>query len=1002
MDHLFAAPLNRYRVLEHLWEGAQTDKRRIRRRSASGEQGSTQHESPASRRRQLSTRSPSSEGLVVEPTQSRCTFSDDTTAAVTTTTAAPQDNASNSLRLDDATPGTPGAAGTDEKKGNGQLSPRTDEKKDDIQLLPPTDTEKDVAQLSRDEAAAKIQRIRAQKIESARRREEQASARAERSRQRAEKIAEKSADAARRTARVVQQGIGKVMSIAEQTAGRGGLLSHQNWREILSSLVGGYKRHLDIRAGVIPYLPPNWTDLTMWATLVGSERLIEALWAQTHEPLRAAIMGAQVCRSLGRMNHLRAEQDDLEERAKAYEERALGLLDAIPDSSDALPLLTMVPTLRADPRFERVRCVSQENLDLQQLLWTDSPIDLASRPHGTLTAPCMKLIVHRHCKYLFDSYMAGDYPGSKARIPLDTHPVRILLQIIFFFLPGVFCEVMPSHYANEQTGGQSGGEEHHRHGSHPGQGQPQRLGGGIFGHAASVHPQPVTNGGGQNASSENLGSAAEASVGKPDVVEDVETEWDDEFADETMTQAVEDFVADVVSLRGIYFFAVPEVKLYFHWLSHVAYTVLLFIVSVYGMRDQTGQLTGVINGWEYALWGFTIARCCGLLGGLALLILEKKKLDVENKRSNGLSLINVVIIMALRVYVQLKQFGADSFTRAPSGLAAGGTVAMGVYLHAASGHDDSGEVNADSHDWVQLLFAVQWLYGMLNVLEWTRMSEFFAQVSESHGVLFIIFKEMLVKDVTVFMLLYATIYFGFAAWLACIVSNYPTGNPFAPPFHSMPLFQPLWGLVGDMELAGLEDLVLTNHFLRHTVPLMIWLYLFVATVVLVNLLIAAMSTTYAEVQDESYRYWQYSRVSLILDYKDGRTALPPPLNVLVDVPRALWWLLCKLREVVLRVPHAKPDEASDTHGFRAAPNASMLRKLRLRELEGRDRFLRRRDQEQRDSDHLGAYMTLLEARLETMERSARARQEQLLQGQKASKLQEQMMGLARGRSGASV
>ena len=47
-------------------------------------------------------------------------------------------------------------------------------------------------------------------------------------------------------------------------------------------------------------------------------------------------------------------------------------------------------------------------------------------------------------------------------------------------------------------------------------------------------------------------------------------------------------------------------------------------------------------------------------------------------------------------------------------------------------------------------------------------------------------------------------------------------------------------------------------------------------------------------------------------------------------------------------------------------------------------------------------MTLLEARLETMERSARARQEQLLQGQKASKLQEQMMGLARGRSGAIV
>ena len=85
-----------------------------------------------------------------------------------------------------------------------------------------------------------------------------------------------------------------------------------------------------------------------------------------------------------------------------------------------------------------------------------------------------------------------------------------------------------------------------------------------------------------------------------------------------------------------------------------------------------------------------------------------------------------------------------------------------------------------------------------------------------------------------------------------------------------------------------------------------------------------------------------------------------------------------------------------------SPSPPELIEKTLRELEARDRFLRRRDQEQRDSDHLGAYMTLLEARLETMERSARARQEQLLQGQKASKLQEQMMGLARGRSGAIV
>ena len=55
-----------------------------------------------------------------------------------------------------------------------------------------------------------------------------------------------------------------------------------------------------------------------------------------------------------------------------------------------------------------------------QVLWTESPIELAAHTLSSLSAPCMRMIVHRHSRYLLESYDCGDYPGSSARIPQNT------------------------------------------------------------------------------------------------------------------------------------------------------------------------------------------------------------------------------------------------------------------------------------------------------------------------------------------------------------------------------------------------------------------------------------------------------------------------------------------------------------------------------------------------------------------------------------------------------
>ena len=54
--------------------------------------------------------------------------------------------------------------------------------------------------------------------------------------------------------------------------------------------------------------PPSSTTIPHAHTLAHGRRrqvLAETLWAKSHEPLRAALMAAQLCRSLSRMGHLR-------------------------------------------------------------------------------------------------------------------------------------------------------------------------------------------------------------------------------------------------------------------------------------------------------------------------------------------------------------------------------------------------------------------------------------------------------------------------------------------------------------------------------------------------------------------------------------------------------------------------------------------------------------------------------------------------------------------------
>jgi hypothetical protein len=146
-------------------------------------------------------------------------------------------------------------------------------------------------------------------------------------------------------------------------------------------------------------------------------------------------MASQLCQRLSTNPKLRADSDELTESFMAYEDLAIELLDAVRESDDAAPLLTLMP-------WEWTAGKGKGNVG-RELLWKDSPLDSSSMEDGMLSLPCMRFVAHRHCQYTLDKYFAGDYPGSKARIRHSATLVGIALQSLLPFLPGTIVEVMP-------------------------------------------------------------------------------------------------------------------------------------------------------------------------------------------------------------------------------------------------------------------------------------------------------------------------------------------------------------------------------------------------------------------------------------------------------------------------------------------------------------------------------------------------------------------------------
>ena len=115
---------------------------------------------------------------------------------------------------------------------------------------------------------------------------------------------------------------------------------------------------------------------------------------------------------------------------------------------------------------------------------------------------------------------------------------------------------------------------------------------------------------------------------------------------------------------------------------------------------------------------------------------------------------------------------------------------------------------------------------------------------EKAGVMSIVLLRML-PDVKIFFSLVMIISFGFGAAFAILLPG-RMDKPFSYAFSSSPLWFPFWGLYGEFDRHDFEEYVEDEMPTRLISLVLMWLYMLITTIVLVNLLIAQMSETYAK------------------------------------------------------------------------------------------------------------------------------------------------------------
>ena len=722
---------------------------------------------------------------------------------------------------------------------------------------------------------------------------------------------------------------------------------NHDWIHLLEHLVGGYDQYISVRCegrknGVKTTpatIGPTWIDLMLWACLAGQHDMTAVLWRKSRFPMRAALLSSTLCAKVAEFVDGEYQKQELLEQFERYEQWALDVLESCKNRQEAMGMLAVVPLFisedgKAYPMFK------------------NSLLDLAA----TEEAPNKKIVAHRHTQRLLDRFWRGATPGSYAALPEDTTWSSLIFQIFFWFVPGVL-DLESYIEAGDEVVYQPRNPEPRNpeeDSVHSGSGkEPQQVSRSKTASLAAVEGIATTIKKGKkiidNAAKKLEGLEhrerkrnqredakrtldminEHGSTPFPPKPKELNKIWEAEKVG--MLQAI---------LRYVAFNRIPWVRFILATMLNIVYMILPFCFLIYdwefaGSRapqqrgatdnrlpftptnafaDDYGRgvdgMPMVIGIFEFIFWLWTIAK---LVYEFSTFLGEGTILESVNEYLespfNILDLIQIVLVIvaALGLRLPCAYFWND----------------LEALQFWCADSDHAGFLDAErceSCHYMQIW--ARNLYAVVTVTVWARMFETI-QVFESLGRMSIVLIRMIYKDVITFFGLVIVVSPGFSiAFAALQPKNFPSTSLSGPYVGSMfseldsPFWVSFWGLLGEHDLEGFlegTEGVYPSHVL---LPFLLYIYLLLTTVVLVNLLIAQMSETYTSFLETAREEWAYRRASLIAEFKDDYDGkLPPPLNLITQSWDFLLFILRRLGQLVgLLKPRASNE--LDKRGFK--------------------------------------------------------------------------------------
>jgi len=609
-------------------------------------------------------------------------------------------------------------------------------------------------------------------------------------------------------------------------------------------------------------LSPTWMDLFLWAVITGDHQLARGFFISERrlllEPLRAAILAARFCRE-----NIHSRQglysEELESLAGEYEGWASGLLDHVPTEQEAHRLLTQICT-RTRTRKGRVVIVP----------WRCSVLDEAIRGDR----PCRNFVAHRHCQVILSSYFEGDFHGSSLCLPPLASYFSVLREIFIQLLQLLTLGtwVAPAHgLLHTILKVPNRGHEHHAKGKQPVETDAfsRSTGKSFFGevfHGPAVYHGPAdrsaecgkTESGGNGAANGGESSSSESELDADCFEEREESEEYNTFS-RRIAGAAEAW------RRFVQFMAIPQVRFVFYSLFVVVHLVLMAMVGA-------GPFPSFVH-WTYmhrsGVWHdyadprYREAAAIETLMWLCCLSYAVDE-DVQIGRS----------LRGLKEYLSSGWNQLDLLSNLSSFVAFGFRLASLIQF-TTGGVDPAYTSPVEQGYRATLAIAI--------IFRFSRSSELLAY-SPYIGEYVYILALMTSEAIPILiMILIAVATFGTA------FSTLDTIGSQNPETMNRPLMRPLWAIVGDISMENYYEDMGTN--MLPVYPALLFIYTFLTTIFLVNMLTAQMTSTFEAVKAESSSHRLFQKVHLIEEFKDHhRVPLPFNLVDLYSVVRALSFL----------------------------------------------------------------------------------------------------------------